>query len=78
MQATFPTTANVRRTWNHWLALALVLLQFPALLAAAGEPGWTAIFNGRDLTGWRIIGEPKSGWAVTDGIMHTSGPGGWL
>ena len=46
------------------------------LLAVAD--GWTALFNGKDLSGWEAVGG-KSGWGVADGILYTEGGGGaWL
>jgi beta-glucosidase len=59
-----------------------------ALEAEATEPaigrllgvanGWTALFNGKDLSGWEAVGG-KSSWKVKDGILITGGDGGaWL
>lgn len=78
MQTNSLTSAKMRRAAIHFVALVLVPFLFFGTFATAAEPGWTAIFNGRDLAGWQIIGEPKSGWAVSDGVLHPSGPGGWL
>lgn len=49
--------------WS-WLALAWLALTAPG--AADEEPGFRAIFNGRDLTGWE--GETKY-WRVEDGAL---------
>ena len=49
-------------------ALALSLLLPPAL--AQGKPadeGWIALFNGKDLQGWRAVGGAK--WTVENGIL---------
>ena len=39
------------------------------------ESQWLSLFNGRDLTGWKIIGSPC--WEVEDGVLHgrTTGTG---
>src|SRR5262249_27968004 len=37
-------------------------------------PGWTALFNGRDLAGWSIFPEGTAGWEVQDGVLVGSGP----
>ncbi len=38
----------------------------------AGADGWTSLFNGQDLTGWRIIGH-TSGFVVDQGSIKTGG-----
>ena len=42
--------------------------------ADAQEPqsGWTSLFNGKDLTGWRVIGSPQ-GFTVDQGSIKTGG-----
>lgn len=57
------------------LAAAIAL---PAFVAGASEtPGWTDLFNGKDLTGWTTAGDPDA-WAVKDGEIVTVKPGrGW-
>ncbi len=52
-----------------WLAAAHTS---PAL---AG-PGWTQLFNGRDLNGWKHVG--PGGMTVVDGEIHTAGGMGLL
>ena len=41
--------------------------------APAVEPGFTSLFNGKDMTGWRIGGQPES-FTVRDGAIVASGP----
>lgn len=59
--------------------MALMLLVLMALAGVtlaerqAVEPGFTSLFNGRDLTGWRI-GGPAESFTVTDGAIVASGP----
>jgi hypothetical protein len=40
---------------------------------AAAEEGWTSLFNGKDLTGWKTGENPES-FSVRDGAIVTSGP----
>lgn len=39
----------------------------------AVEPGFTSLFNGKDLTGWRVAGSAES-FDVRDGMIVASGP----
>lgn len=54
------------------LVAAVWLLSAPAHHAA--EKGFTALFNGRDLSGWKHSGN----WRVDDGVITRSGRGGSL
>jgi len=45
-------------------------LQFPP---AAAEPGFTTLFSGKDLTGWKA-GGPQDSFSVQDGAIVTAGP----
>src|SRR4051794_11006399 len=38
----------------------------------APPPGFTPLFNGKDLTGWKNT----EGWTVEDGTIHYTGKGG--
>lgn len=40
--------------------------------AAAPEPGFTSLFNGKDLTGWKA-GGPQDSFTVKDGAIVTTG-----
>jgi serine/threonine protein kinase len=46
--------------------------------ANSNGPGSVPLFNGRDLTGWQVLGH--AGWSVKDGILvgETARPVGWL
>ena len=52
--------------------LFTVLLLAAAPLAAA-EPGWTSLFNGRDLTGWKV-NENTATFSIKDGAIVSHGP----
>lgn len=37
------------------------------------------LFNGKDLSGWQVIGNTPESWKVADGILYTQGGGGgWI
>ena len=38
-------------------------------------PGFTALFNGKDLTNWKDEGKAKGHWSVKDGVLHYDGMG---
>jgi hypothetical protein len=51
---------------------------FPRLQAqAAGE--WVSLFNGKDLTGWKVYNGKPEVWGVESGLLYCKGGGGgWL
>src|SRR5437588_7556312 len=40
---------------------------------AAGDKGWVQLFNGKDLTGWKVHPKSPGEWAVKDGAIVGSG-----
>jgi hypothetical protein len=41
--------------------------------------GWVSLFNGKDLTGWEVMGGNKNAFYVKDGVIECNGGGGhWL
>jgi hypothetical protein len=68
------------------LGLALLLPAGPS--AAQDKNGWTPLFNGKDLTGWKpTLRQPKEGkpvdpkdvWSVVDGYIRCIGkPNGYI
>ena len=52
------------------LLLTLGLLMAMPLCAQEKEIPWESIFNGKDLTGWRLTSpNAASGWSVQDGVL---------
>lgn len=61
----------------------LVALTLFALASSGGvrgqEPGWTKLFNGKDLSGWKVFLDPKKQadpakiFTVKDGVIHCEG-----
>ena len=53
-----------------------------ALLGAAnvlGAAEWKSLFNGKDLSGWKVIGGAPTAWKVEDGLLYCAGGGSnWL
>jgi hypothetical protein len=67
------------------LALAAALLAGAALVAAPDQPadGFTPLFNGRDLSGWKFVlpsgADPAQTWTVQDGYIRCTGkPNGYF
>jgi len=48
-------------------------------MLCAAEPGFTSLFNGKDLTGWTLVAKKGGGYSVQDGaIVCANGGGGNL
>jgi hypothetical protein len=54
------------------LALGIIC----ASLALPAEKGFTALFNGKDLTGWKLAGKEGRGYIVEDGLLQCPSDGG--
>lgn len=59
-------------TRSGFFSLALLTLVVPAA-AAADEPTWIPLFDGKSLDGWEKVGNEKSVWEVVDGEIRGSG-----
>jgi hypothetical protein len=57
--------------------LVACLLLGSALVAAdpSPPPGFTALFNGKDLENWKNEGKAKGHWTAVDGVLHYDGKG---
>lgn len=53
-----------------------MLVAGSALLAQAAEKGFTPLFNGKDLTGWKLIKPHGPGYVVENGILVCPADGG--
>lgn len=63
------------------LLLALVLGALPATHAADKDisEGFQPLFNGKDLSGWKVFGGKMDVWGAENGILFVNGKGGgWL
>lgn len=70
---------------RYRLPLLGCLVTASLLISAAPAPaqkppeGFTALFNGKDLTGWKVFGGKQEVWGVKDGLLYCEGGGGgWL
>jgi len=62
---------------RFWLALCAICLSVVPAMAQDSE-GFTQLFNGKDLTGWKTHPDDKAVWKVEDGMIVGSGPAGHL
>lgn len=53
-----------------WLCAASALLSAPA------DPGFTTLFNGKDLSGWKLVGQEGRGYIVENGLLECPSDGG--
>src|SRR6266487_1002765 len=60
--------------------LFLVAAFFGAVLFACEgaevEAGFTSLFNGRDLAGWKLVGKKGDGYGIKDGVIYCAKGGG--
>ncbi|MFW6162641.1 MAG: family 16 glycoside hydrolase, partial [Planctomycetota bacterium] len=42
----------------------------PSSAFQPGE-GWVPLFNGKDLSGWKLVGRYPPDWHVEDGVYYT-------
>src|SRR5262245_14410174 len=67
---------------RHLVSVAIFLaLVAPAAFLSADDKddkGWAQLFNGKDLTGWKMHPDDKAKWEVKDGAIVGSGPAGHL
>lgn len=51
-----------------------MLLALCTTIAARADDGWIDVFNGKDLTGWKVSEENPDSFQVKDGILVVDGP----
>ena len=59
--------------------LLLATLVAPALRAAdefKPDPGFTSLFNGKDLTGWKLVEPEGRGYIIDNGLLECPADGG--
>jgi hypothetical protein len=64
-----------RQTLSALRCVALVAAAAPSI-AAPPERGFVSLFNGRDLTGWELVGKAGPGYIVEDGALVAPADGG--
>ncbi|MCS6852338.1 MAG: DUF1080 domain-containing protein [Gemmataceae bacterium] len=55
--------------WLRFLSLAGFMLLAGAVVAADPPEGFTPLFNGKDLTGWKVPAGDNGHWKVVDGVI---------
>ncbi len=61
------------------MSLAAVTIGFWVAAPVVSADEWRALFNGKDLSGWKAVDGPLASWKVEDGMLYCSGGGGgWL
>jgi hypothetical protein len=58
---------------NRRTLTSLALLTLFSATTHAAEDGWTSLFNGKDLTGWKSSEETPSCFTIEDGTLKVSG-----
>lgn len=48
----------------------------PLMLSAADDSGFTQLFDGKSLEGWRLMGKRGDGYGVKDGVIYCARGGG--
>ena len=67
---------------NHLYCGALLLAPLAAAAAAAdgqantNELGFTSLFDGQTLNGWKLVGKHGDGYGVKDGVIYCAKGGG--
>ncbi|GIW82035.1 MAG: hypothetical protein KatS3mg105_3842 [Gemmatales bacterium] len=58
------------------IGLTTLFVTMVAVTSRADEKkdGWVQLFNGKDLTGWKVYPKGTGNWKVKDGILIGSGP----
>jgi len=56
--------------------LFTILFAAVALAGAPAEPGFTSLYNGKDLTGWKLVGQEGRGYIIENGLLECPADGG--
>ena len=76
------TDTSYSAGWTCLIATALILSPGQAAMLGAEEspgrlnvppPGFTALFNGRDFSGWRVHPKVKEMWSIESGVLKSYG-----
>ena len=54
-------------------AVAVLAVSLCTVRADDAKDGWQSLFNGKDLTGWKVNEENPSAFSVADGALHIKG-----
>jgi Domain of Unknown Function (DUF1080) len=56
--------------------LFVILFAAVALVGAPADPGFTSLFNGQDLAGWKLVGREGRGYIIENGLLECPADGG--
>ncbi len=61
----------MRHPWKYWAAIWVLGVAMPMQGVASTPPGegWLSLFNGRDLSGWKVPEGDGGHWKVVDGVI---------
>jgi hypothetical protein len=59
-----------------WGVAAVAGAAFTACVTAQPEPGFTSLFDGRTLNGWKMVNQHGAGYGVKDGVIYCARGGG--
>lgn len=66
-------------TWFYFTLVLSTFLLSPGRAAKAKDEKFQPLFNGKDLTGWKVLEGKEKAWSVEEGMIVVSGEGGgWL
>jgi hypothetical protein len=61
---------------SKMMRCAVLLFAAGILLAAPGNPGFTTLFNGKGLAGWKLVEPEGRGYIVENGLLECPSDGG--
>lgn len=76
MKIHFPDFPHNLRWPGIALASLALLPLFTACVTAQSEAGFTDLFDGKTLNGWKLVGKHGEGYGVKDGVIFCSKGGG--
>src|SRR5688572_8632920 len=71
----FDSSRKTRSSNILWATLAGVTL-FAAAASAQPDAGFTPLFDGKTLNGWKLMGKTGEGYGVKDGVIYCARGGG--
>src|ERR1051326_5285981 len=73
LPVSYPHPALTRYAISMIFLRATVVIICAILPLAAADEGWISLFNGKDLTGWKVNENPST-FSVQDGAIVAHGP----
>src|SRR5881394_2066714 len=67
---------NMRAVFAPVAASFLMLGLLAGCLSATRDAGFVSLFDGRSLSGWKLVGKKGDGYGVKDGVIYCAREGG--